>query len=204
MLAANRLVACVIYTHFLLFRCVNVKTAKGINSEVCVLRSREGSADDQPVYINSGTGNYGVNIDLYDEALQDFQNEHNNVTQCTQCYVATRVTKKVGLSYKCALKCQALGCNYERVYPQYMMTDERRRGPKRAAVDKQFALAVQDSGVGMHGASQFLASLDIAPVAPSHCQKLAKLADTEMSTVNQKDTDHIRTQTTLNNALLGL
>ena len=90
------------------------------------------------------------------------------------------------------------------VYPQYMMTDERRRGPKRAAVDKQFALAVKDSGVGMHGASQFLASLDIAPVAPSHCQKLARLADTEMSTVNQQDMDRIRTQTTLNNALLGL
>ena len=53
-------------------------------------------------------------------------------------------------------------------------------------------------------APAFLASLDIAPVAPSHCQKLAKLADTEMSTVNQKDMDRIRTQTTLNNALLGL
>ena len=85
-----------------------------------------------------------------------------------------------------------------------MTTDERRRGPKRAAVNKPFAYAVQDSDVGMHGASLFLASLDIAPVAPSHCQKLAKLADTEMSTVNQKDMDCIRTQTTLNNALLGL
>ena len=204
MLAANRLAAYVIYALFLLFRCVNVKTARGISSEVCVLRAREGVSDEQPVNINSGTGNYIINIDLYNEALRDFQDEHNKVTQCTQCYVTTRVTKKVGLSCKCALKCQARGCNYERVYPLYMATDERRRGPKRAAVNQQFAHAVQDSGLGMHGASQFIASLDIAPVAPSHCQKLAKLADTEMSAVNQKDMDRIRTQTTLHNALLGL
>ena len=94
MLAANRLAAYVIYAHFLLFICVNVKTAWGISSEVCVLRAREGVSDNQPVKINSGTGNYVINIDLYDEALRDFQNEHNKVTQCTQCYVTTRVTKK--------------------------------------------------------------------------------------------------------------
>ena len=181
------LAAYVIYALFLLFRCVNVKTARGISSEVCVLRARERVSDDQPVNINSGTGNYIINIDLYNEALRDFQDDHDQVTQCTLCYVTTRVTKKVGLSCKCSLKCQTRGCNYERVYPLYMATGERRRGPKRAAVNKQYAHAVQDSGLRMHGASQFLASLDIAPVAPSHCQKLAKLADTKMSTVNQKD-----------------
>ena len=66
-----------------------------------------------------------------------------------------------------------------------MATDERRRGTKRAAFNKQCAHAVQNSGVGMHAAYQFLASLDIAPVARSRCPKLAKIADTEMSTVNQ-------------------
>ena len=42
-------------------------------------------------------------------------------------------------------------------------------------------------GIGMHEASQFLASYNAAPVVPSHCPKtIAKLADNEMSTATKK------------------
>ena len=58
-----------------------MKTVRRISIEVCVLLARAGVSDDQPVNINDGTGIYGVNIDLCDEALRDFQYEHNNVTQ---------------------------------------------------------------------------------------------------------------------------
>ena len=75
-----------------------------------------------------------------------------------------------------------------------MVTDERQRGSQRGKQAAVCTCCTGQCGIGMYGASRFLASHIAAPVVTSHYPKtIAKLVDNEMSTVNYKDWDRMRT-----------
>ena len=193
---------------FLLFhyRCLAVKTARGPVSDMCVLRPRprmlaaesESSNDRE----SAKSGNTIINFDLLNAAADDFQLQHNKL-DCQKCFITFDIVSKKGLSCKLSLKCKTDGCGHQKTYPMYLVADEKRRGPKRAAVNKQFAHAVQDSGVGMVGACQMLATMDLAPLTSSNCQKLSKLANDEMTTVNIRSLSQITADRRSDNRALG-
>ena len=70
------------------------------------------------------------------------------------------------------------------MYPLYKAAQESRSGLKRAAINKKFRYSVQDSFLGMHGACQLFAWVDMSLQAQSNCQKLAKLIDAEITDIN--------------------
>ena len=186
--------------------CHIVKTPRGAKSDVCILRPRntckqmEKQQGDDPVDL----GTHVIDLNLYQNALIQFQREHRQAAACKECVVLIDFVKKNGLTCNIVLKCGSKGCEFERAYRLYKVAQESRRGPKRAAVNKQFAHAVQDSTLGMHGACQLFASLDLAAPAASICQRWARLADVEMTELNARDMQGIREQVMEDNGLLGL
>ena len=150
-------------------------------------------------------GNFVVNMGMLLHALQDFQRVHNSTLEtCQEWLIGMSVTRKKGLTCSVMLTCRSTGCSLTKVYPLYKAAQESRRGPKRAAINKQFGHAVQDSSLGMHGACQLFASLDMSPLAHSNCQMLAKLVDKEMTEVNERDLNRLAGEKLIDNNQCGL
>lgn len=81
---------------------------------------------------------------------------------------------------------------------------EQRRGPKRAAVNKQYCYAVQDKSLGICAANLMLATMDIKPPAKSYCESIAVNVSNEMAAFNDDDLDEIRKEKINDNLIRGL
>lgn len=123
---------------------------------------------------------------------------------CRECVVIMRMAKRNGLTCSVTFTCNTPGCGFERTFKLYETVKENRRGPKRAVINKQFGHAVQDSTLGMHGACQFFASLDLATLSASNCQRLASLVNKEMTDINDKDMQRLKCQRIRDNRACGL
>ena len=149
-------------------------------------------------------GRHVIDMDIYQKALKEFQLKHKNLACCDECNVTIKCVKKVGLACSVTLKCGQMRCGFEDSYKLFAVVDEKRPGPKRAAINKQFGHAVQDSSMGMTGACQMFASLDLPPLSSSNCQRLAKLVNDEMIKVNDADMARLKEQKIGDNAVCGL
>ena len=151
----------------------------------------------------SSFGNCIINMDILSNTFRDFYSAHRDSKGICQDYyptVGNVSTRGLGcyMTFLCA------NCNMSKRYRLFRDVPEARRGPKRAAVNKQFAFAVQDSSLGMHSACQLLATMDIRAPSASCCQNLASAVNNEMIEINSDDFAFLRDQIMYDNSKRGL
>jgi len=186
---------------------LTTSTVKGYICDIKHLRKGGTTSDDESLFCSGNSlGRFSIDLDKVNEALRKFSDmHHGDKNGCNDFRPQVIDVKKQGLA--CSVQVQCLGkCKLksECYYKLYDVADETRPGPKRAAINKQFGYAVQDSSLGMHGASQLMSTMDMPPLAESNCRKLAKLVSKEMTNFNDLDMTRIKRETIDDNIIRGV
>lgn len=187
------------YIYTVCYRSLISYTARG---EVCAPKClRPGAGDDPLIHTESRIyGRRVIDLDMLNDALADHRQSH----QCHYYSPAIESVEKWGVTCSISLRCASCQSSPATKYRMFEVAVEQRRGPKRAAVNKQLGYAVQDSSLGMYAASQLFASMDIQPPAKSCCQKVAKTVNDEMKLYNERDMEILRKEKVEDNLMRGL